>query len=202
MLFEQRADAAFRIGTVRIEQGVQAIAELRDALHEVLAVERVARGAHVVGFDLDHDRVDGIHELPRRALRHEPPAIEDGEAVAALRFVHVVRRHEDRGAAIDQLEQAFPEIATALRIDCAGRLVEQQQLGLVERGGRKREPLLLSAAHRARALLAPVLQMVLARAAPRCARRAACRRGRRCAPMKSRFSCTVRSSHSEKRWVM
>ena len=181
MLLEQRADAAFRIGTLRIEQGVQAIAELRDALHEVLAVERAARGAHVVGFDLDHDRVDGIHELPRRALRHEAPAIEDGEAVASLRFVHVVRRHQDRGAAVDQLEQAFPEIATALRIDCTGRLVEQQQLGLVQRGGRKREPLLLSAAHRSRALLAPVFQMVLAQPLLDARGAHACRRGRRCA---------------------
>ena len=87
---------------------MQAIAELRDALHEVLAVERVARGAHVVGFDLDHVRVDGIHELTRRALGHEPAAIEDGEAVAALRLVHVVRRHQDRGAADRPARTGFP----------------------------------------------------------------------------------------------
>ena len=161
MLIEQRPDAAFRVRTLRIEQRVQTIAELRDALHVVLAVERVARSAHIVGFDLDDRCVDRIHELARRALRHEAAAIEDGEAVTALRFVHVVRRHQDRRAAVDQLEQAFPEIATTLRVDGAGRLVEQQQLGLMQRGGREREPLLLSAAHGSRALIAPVLQVVL-----------------------------------------
>ena len=201
MLLEQRADAAFRVRTLRIEQRVQAIAELRDALHVVLAVERVARSSHVVGFDLDDDRVDGIHQLARRALGHEATAIENGEAVTALRFVHVVRRHQDRRAAVDQLEQAFPEVATTLRVDGAGRLVEQQQLRLVQRGGREREPLLLSAAHRARALIAPVLQVVL-RESLLDARGSHLAVEPEDAAMKSRFSRTVRSSHSEKRCVM
>ena len=53
-------------------------------------------------------------------------------------------------------EQALPEIAAALRIDRAGRLVEQQQLGRVQRGRGQREALLLAAAHGARALLAQI----------------------------------------------
>jgi hypothetical protein len=161
MLVEQRADAAFRVRTMRIEQRVQAVAELRDALHVVLAVERVARSSHIVGFDLDHRCVDGIHQLARRAFRHEAAAIENREAVTPLGFVHVVRRHQDRRAAVDQLEQAFPEVPTTLRVDGTGGLVEQQQLWLMQRGGREREPLPLPAAHRSRALIAPVLQVVL-----------------------------------------
>ena len=88
------------------------------------------------------------------------PFGEDGEAMAAFGLVHVVSRHQDGGAVVGELEQALPEIAAALRIDRAGGLVEQQQLGRVQRGRRERQALLLAAAHGAGALLAQRLEVV------------------------------------------
>src|SRR5690606_23806403 len=62
-------------------------------------------------------------------------------------------------AARDEPEQALPELAAALRIDRARRLVEHQQLRLVQRRGGEREPLPLTAAHRASALRREVLEV-------------------------------------------
>ena len=62
--------------------------------------------------------------------------------------------------AFGELEQPLPEIAPALRIDGAGRFVEQQQFGRVQRGRGQRQALLLTAAHRAGALLAQLLEVV------------------------------------------
>ncbi len=61
---------------------------------------------------------------------------------------------------LGELEQPFPEIAAALRIDRAGRFVEQQELGRVQRGGGQRQALLLPAAHGAGALRAQLLEIV------------------------------------------
>ena len=113
----------------------------------------------------------------------EAAAVEDREPVTALGLVHVVRRHEDRRAALDEPEQALPEIAAALRIDCAGGLVEQQQLGPMQRRGREREALALAAAHRAGALRQRAVRD-RTRASTLCDARARARaaRGRRSAP--------------------
>ena len=96
-----------------------------------------------------------------RAVGDQHAAVEDGEAMAALGLVHVVRRHQDRGAGIGQLEQLFPEVAARFRIDRAGRLVEEQQLGLVDHRAGQRQALLLAAAHRAGQLLLPILEVVV-----------------------------------------
>ena len=73
-------------------------------------------------------------QLRERAFRHEPPAVEDRDAVAdPLDVGEDVGRDDDRRRAArlcDQLE----EVAPALRVERADRLVEDQQL--VARGAR------------------------------------------------------------------
>ena len=145
-----------------IDQRVQARSELRDAQHRGQIGEHVARGAQGLGLDLDHVGVDVLHQLARRALGHQPPPVEDGQRVAALRLVHVVGRDEDRGAPLDQREERLPEVAAALGIDGAGGLVEEQQLGLVDRGGGQGQALSLAARERPGALAGLLLQAVLA----------------------------------------
>ena len=73
--------------------------------------------------------------------------------MTALGLVHVVRRDEDRHATRDQREQAFPEVTPALWIDGARGLVEQQQLGFVQRSRGECKSLPLASAQRAGALL-------------------------------------------------
>ncbi len=70
-------------------------------------------------------------------------AVEDErQAVALLGLVHVVRRDEHGHAAVGrQLVDQVPEQAPAARVDAAGGLVEEEQLGLVDQRRRKRSPL-------------------------------------------------------------
>ena len=142
------------------------------------------------------------HQLVRRAVGDDAAAVEDREPRAALGFVHVVRRDEQRRALIRELEQRVPELAARLRIDGAGRLVEEQQIRLVQHRAREREALLLAAGQRAGELLALLAQPEALDAARRCAARAFAR-GMSCtAARNARFSSTVRSSYSENFCVM
>ena len=76
----------------------------------------------------------------------EQLAVEDvGEAMAALGFIHVVRGDEERQALAGELMDLLPEIAARLRIHAGGRLVEEQQLRLVDQARGQREPLLPAA---------------------------------------------------------
>ena len=136
------------------------------------------------------------------AFGGDAAAVEDREPVTALGLVHVVGGHQDRRAARDQREQALPEVTPALRVHGARRLVEQQQLRLVQRRRAEREPLALPARERAGALPRDALEVVALQAVGDRARGAARGRARKRAHMNSRFSSTVRSSQSEKRCVM
>ena len=83
-----------------------------------------------------------------RALRHQPAVGDVGELVAALGLVHVVRADQHRDAARGERVQLLPELAARLGIDAGGRLVEQQQLGLVQHARGERQALLPAARER------------------------------------------------------
>ena len=55
-----------------------------------------------------------------------------------------MRRYQDGGARFDQIEQAFPERPTVLRVHRAGGFIEEQQFRLVQGGRGQREPLPLA----------------------------------------------------------
>ncbi len=145
----------------RIRSRLPSWATLRTA---ETARERAPRGGEVDLADLDHDCVNVAGEDLRLALRGHTPGIQDREPVTALGLVHVVGRNQDRRAAPDQLEQAFPEVPAALRIDGAGRLIEQQELRVVQGRRAEREALALAAGERARALGRDALEVVAAHA--------------------------------------
>ena len=69
------------------------------------------------------------HQFRRRAVGDQHAVVEDREAMAALGFVHEMRRDEDRGARIGEFEELLPEVATRFGIDRARRFVEEQQFG-------------------------------------------------------------------------
>ena len=96
----------------------------------------------------------------RRIVGDEAAAFENGEAMAALGLVHVMRGDEQGRAGVGQFEQAGPEIAARFRIDRAGRFVQQKQFRFVQHRTGQGEALLLAARHRAGQLLAAVAEMV------------------------------------------
>ena len=66
-------------------------------------------------------------------IHHDEPVAE------LLRLVHVVRRQHERDAALLQPEQAIPDHVPGLRVEARRRLVEEQQLGIVDERARDRQ---------------------------------------------------------------
>ena len=140
--------AALAARSVRREEHVDRVAELGRARHQRARVQR--RDGGVGGIDVELHRPAG--ERARQSGRladGDPPAVaQHAEAVTAHGLVHVVRRDEDRRAAAREAEELLPELAPALRVDAGGRLVEHEQLGVVDGRGGEREPLLPPARER------------------------------------------------------
>src|SRR5690606_27538611 len=109
---------------------------------------------------LDHPAVHVAHELLRCAVGTLAAAIQNGEIVAALCFVHVVGGDQNGGAGLAEIKKFFPEIPAVLRIYGRGRLVQKQQLRLVQGGGGQGQALLLSSAQRFCQTLAQVGQII------------------------------------------
>ena len=117
------------------------------------ARSRVASAGQRRALDRPGDERLARDDLARRALRQQPSAENVAELVAALGLVHVVRADEHGDAARGELVQLVPEIAPRLRIDAGGRLVQQQQLRLVQQARGERQALLPAAGKLARELV-------------------------------------------------
>ena len=74
-------------------------------------------------------------------LREQISVGDVGEPMAALGLVHVMRRDEHGQTAGGELVDFVPEFAARLRVNARRRLVEQQQLRLVNQARGQREPL-------------------------------------------------------------
>ena len=84
---------------------------------------------------------EDLLDLGGRAERREPAGVNQRDAMAALRFVEIVRRHEHRHAFLRERVDETPELAARQRIDAARRLVEEEDRRLVEDGAAEREAL-------------------------------------------------------------
>ena len=73
----------------------------------------------------------------------------DEAAREALGFVHEVRREQDGLALRQELAQAVPDQVPRLRVEARGRLVEDEELGIVDERARERQASLHAARERA-----------------------------------------------------
>ena len=93
-------------------------------------------------------RLPGLRpQLGRGAGADHFAAIHRHQPVEALGLLHVGRRHQHahaRPAGTDAVDQ-FPELAARERIDAGRRLVENQQVGIVDQGAAQAELLLHAA---------------------------------------------------------
>ena len=107
-----------------------------------------------------------------RIVEHFLSLVDHDDVIAELFGVrHDVRGEEDRGAARVLLEHHLPQAARADGIEPAERLVEDQQIGLMDDGGEELD-LLLRAFREILAALALGVREAHAREAARDARRA------------------------------
>ena len=78
----------------------------------------------------------------RRVGREHAARIHERDAIAALGLIHEMGRDKNGHALIArEIDQQFPETVPCQRIDTRGRLVEDEDLGLVDDGDGEREPL-------------------------------------------------------------
>ena len=116
---------------------------------------------------------DGLHgarprdQLARAAGGDDAAAIDDRDAIAErLGFLDVVRRQQHRVAVLLHSGDLAVQLAAGLRIEAGRRLVEEDELGLVDERERQGEPLALAARQRVERRRRPCPRARSARAAP------------------------------------
>jgi hypothetical protein len=97
-----------------------------------------------------HVAGDAPLQLVGRALGRDHPVIDDEHPVAQdVRFLQVVRGEEDRGAQVGpEPGYVLPQVASALRIQAGGRLVQEDQRRAVHQPERDLQPPPLPAGQR------------------------------------------------------
>ena len=145
---EAKASSSCRRACVALralEPDVQAVAEEVGAWRRLRAGHARGRVARV-GDDHFEPLPGQRAAQPARLVEREHLAlVQQGNAVAALGFIQVRRGHQDGDALLQELREQLPELAPRHGIDAGGRLVEDDDVGLVdERAGQRQ--LLLHAA--------------------------------------------------------
>ncbi len=117
-------------------------AEEARLLHLRHLVERAHHG-HRLRRPHFHDRpaFEDLLHLGGGAERGEAPGVNQRDAVAALRFVEVVGRDEDRHALLRERVDETPELAARQRIDAARRLIEEENRRFVQDRAAERQAL-------------------------------------------------------------
>jgi ABC-type Fe3+/spermidine/putrescine transport system ATPase subunit len=107
---------------------------LLDALDQpVEPAHEVGRRAVIEAKLEDLAAAVGVAERARRAIGNDRSPVHHDEPVAQLLgLVHVVRRQHERDALLLEPVQAVPQDVAGLRIEAGGRLVEEQQLRIVD----------------------------------------------------------------------
>jgi hypothetical protein len=87
-----------------------------------------------------------LDQVTRRLGRQQRAVINDRNPIAdRLGLLHRVRRQEDAAALLADVLDPAPQLAARLGIKARGRLVEQEQRGIVDDRDVQSEALLLSA---------------------------------------------------------
>ena len=122
------------------------------------AAQPAGGGVDPLAGRLEGDEAGAADDRGRAALHDDAPLREIDDAAAALRLVHVMGRDQGRQAVDRHVVDEVPELAPRLDVDAGGRLVEQQQLRLVQHAGGERQALLPAAGELAGELIAAVAQ--------------------------------------------
>src|SRR5208337_1569847 len=98
-----------------------------------LAADVAGQGLRVARFEQNDVAADFAGEGLGRAERYQVAFVQDGEAVAAFGLFHQVGG-DDHGNALLIAEdlEILPKVAPRAGIEAGGRLVEQQNLGMME----------------------------------------------------------------------
>src|SRR3989442_11266034 len=124
------------------------------ARHVPQARELVAQARPIGGIDEDGSRDQIALDVTGRPERDDAAFVDDADAVGLLRLLEVVGGQEDRGAARPaDLAEVLPERAAARHVESRRRLVQKEDLGLVEEAAHDLELSALASPERAHRLL-------------------------------------------------
>ena len=128
------------VGDLEVERLVALV--VAHAGHERDAREHAARALVVVGAQ-QHGVAAARDQLVDRAPRDQPAGLHDRDVVGhLLHLVEDVRRDEDRAPLLlDERADHVAELEHARGVEPVRRLVEHEQLGVVEQGARDAEAL-------------------------------------------------------------
>jgi len=142
-----------------IEAGdAERAAEHRRRLDARRMAQRHRGAVDALAGPLKRDQAGLLDHRRGAALHDDAPLREIDDALAALRLVHIVGRDKRRQPVDRHVVNEVPELAPRLGVDARGRLVEQQELRLMQHAGGEREALLPSARQLPGQLAAPVLK--------------------------------------------
>src|SRR6185437_7486018 len=102
--------------------------------------ERILHGRLAPGLDVSEPA-----DLPGSALGEHAARIHDRDVIAVLRLLHEVRRDDDGDTLIRERGDPAPERAPGERIGAARRLIEEEDLRLVQKSCAHREALFVAA---------------------------------------------------------
>ena len=128
-----------------------------------ILAQREQRAIAVARANREQRPVERRGDRRRRVDREQASALNQRDAVAAVGFVHVRRRDEDRQPAAFEPAEQIPELAARHRVDAGRRLVEKQDLGTMHERAAERELLLHAARQRAGAAILERLELAVDR---------------------------------------
>src|ERR1041385_5252657 len=140
-LFAIRRDRGFQPGLVGPAY-MEFVAEGDRLLHAGAAPYPFGESLQVRPVDYPGGEARLGDDLLDFALRQELAVRDEGEAVAALGLIHVMRRDEKSHSVGREAVNLFPELPARLGIDARRRLVEEHQPGLMNQTGGERQALL------------------------------------------------------------
>ena len=118
VMFWARSNAGRASGVLSVaQQHVQAVAENRRLDHARHLAQRGQSRAQRCGLQFEQRAAQmPAAQRPGAAHRHQPPGIDQRDAVAIFRLVHVVRGDQDRHAIRRERMDQVPEAPSGLRL--------------------------------------------------------------------------------------
>ena len=119
---------------------------------------RFAAGQRLLAANLDDGGPEGARAyVGRRADRDDLAFVDDRDAVAEpLGLLDIVRGQQDGALLVAKGADERVDLVTRLRVETARRLIQEQELRIVDQREREREALLLPAGKPGIVLVAPV----------------------------------------------
>ena len=135
---------------VEIHDDVNLISVQVDVARQRAFLRGAEEAVHIVPADAQHPSAkEGPLDVLGLADREEPAVVDEPDPVAAFRFLHVVRRHEERHPFFLERVDLRPDLPSGHRVHAGGGFVEEQDARIVDGRRREGEALLPAAGERA-----------------------------------------------------